>query len=444
MAWLTPGPLFRKRSKWGFPRSPSRITTTQARFATSGRRQPEPTSPYSAASSSRLPREFTSCASTPPRLTTRKLGRYLGQFGVRDTEPSSALSDKSFTEALALVRQQGGISIAAHATSDNGLLRVLQGQARIKAWRSPDLVAVQIPGAVQDLREPDQQILLNRNSEYRRTHPVGTNLAVAAVNCKDVVTSGDLDRPSATCLIKMAEVSVEGLRQAFLDPGSRIRLNSQEKDAEGGAEMLALAWTGGFLDGTRVRLNPNLNVLVGGRGAGKSTVIESLRYVLDLSPVGEEAAKAHQGIVRQVLRNGTKVSLLVRRPSPGPPGLLDRTHGAEPSRSSGTNRAPPRISARATCCRWRRCTASTRFQNSRRAPRSGRNSSSVSWKRTNPPHNGKWRSCEVSKRPGAPSWMPIRSWPKSTIAWRDSPAWRKHWRASKKLESRNGYRNAAF
>ena len=251
-----------------------------------------------------------------PDTDDGQLGRYLGQFGIEDPNRSDALSDKTFTEILAMARQQGGVAIAAHATNDKGLLRVLGGQARIKAWRSPDLVAVQIPGPVEDLTEPDRLILRNKNPNYRRAHPVGTELAVAAVNCKDVVTSGDLDHPSASCLIKMAEVSVEGLRQAFLDPGSRIRLNSQAKDAEGGAEMLALAWTGGFLDGTRVRLNPNLNVLVGGRGAGKSTVIESLRYVLDLSPVGEEAGKAHQGIVRQVLRNGTKVSLLVRRRHP--------------------------------------------------------------------------------------------------------------------------------
>ena len=55
-----------------------------------------------------------------------------------------------------------------------------------------------------------------------------------------------------------------------------------------------------------------MNVLVGGRGTGKSTVIESLRYVLGLDPIGEEADKAHKGIVRQVLRSGTKISLLVR------------------------------------------------------------------------------------------------------------------------------------
>jgi hypothetical protein len=63
----------------------------------------------------------------------------------------------------------------------------------------------------------------------------------------------------------MSEFSIEGLRQAFLDPGSRIRLNPKEGklEPEEHAELVALAWEGGFLDGAAVHFNPNLNVLVG-------------------------------------------------------------------------------------------------------------------------------------------------------------------------------------
>ena len=84
-----------------------------------------------------------------------------------------------------------------------------------------------------------------------------------------------------------------------LIPDSRIRLHS-DPELEEHAELLSLAWDGGFLDGAAIHFNQNLNVLIGGRGAGKSTVVESLRYVLDLEPIGEEARKAHQGLVRQV------------------------------------------------------------------------------------------------------------------------------------------------
>ena len=77
----------------------------------------------------------------------------------------------------------------------------------------------------------------------------------------------------------MSKVSVEGLRQAFLDPESRIRLNT-DPGPEPHAEFLAMSWEGGFLTDTSIHFNPNLNVLIGGRGTGKSTIIESLRYVV--------------------------------------------------------------------------------------------------------------------------------------------------------------------
>ena len=253
----------------------------------------------------------------PPETTGEQLGRFLGEFGIRATTTSSDLCDKPFSELLACVRDQGGISVAAHVTNDNGLLRVLQGQPRIRAWKDENLYAIQIPGPVQDLPDDIRPIVQNRNPDYARDYAPEADLAIATVNAKDVASPDDLADPSATCWIKMSEVSIEGLRQAFLDPGSRIRLNSDPVPEEH-SEFVAMGWQGGFLDGTTFHFNPNLNVLVGGRGAGKSTVIESLRHVLGLEPLGEEARSSHAGILRNVLRSGTKVSLLVRchRPSP--------------------------------------------------------------------------------------------------------------------------------
>jgi PHP domain-containing protein/putative AbiEii toxin of type IV toxin-antitoxin system len=254
----------------------------------------------------------------PPDTSDGQLSRYLGEFGIRTTSPSPDLANKSFSDVLSCVHDQGGVAIAAHATSEKGLLNVLKGQARIQAWRSEHLMAVQIPGPVEDLPQELRQIVENRNADYRREHAAHESLAIAVVNANDVVKPEDLDDRSATCWIKMSGVTIEGLRQAFLDPGSRIRLNPKEGnlEPEQHTEMVVLAWEGGFLDGTAVHFNPNLNVLVGGRGTGKSTVIESIRTVLGLDPIGDEARKAHEGIVRQVLRSGTKVSLLVRAHRP--------------------------------------------------------------------------------------------------------------------------------
>lgn len=272
----------------------------------------------------------------PTDTTIDKLSRYLGELGIRDTDPSSKLSNKTFTDVLRFVNEQGGVTIAAHITQDSGLLHVLHGQARINAWKDKNLMAVQIPGRVEDVPEDKRGILKNQVPEYKQLRPANETLAVAVLNAKDVASPEDLEDTMSWSWIKMSQISVEGLRQAFLDPSSRIRLSSDPAPGEH-TEFLAIAWKGGFLDEAAIHFNENLNVLIGGRGTGKSTVIESLRYVLGLDPLGEDARKAHEGIVRQVLRSGTKISLLVRshRPAkrdyliertiPNPPLVRDET-----------------------------------------------------------------------------------------------------------------------
>jgi hypothetical protein len=237
------------------------------------------------------------------------LERMIGQLGVRDQKVLSPNGDKNCIKLMECVREQGGICIAAHVAADNGMLATLEGQPRMNAWKSPDLYACALPGPVSDAPQNVRAILENKDAAHKRDRPV------AIINASDVNSPGHLADSRSSCYIKMSELSVEGLRQAFLDPGSRIRLNS-DPPPEPHAEFIAMAWEGGFLDGTRLHFNGNLNVLVGGRGTGKSTVIESLRYALAIDPIGEEATKAHQGVLKYVLKSGTKVSLLVRSHHP--------------------------------------------------------------------------------------------------------------------------------
>ena len=42
---------------------------------------------------------------------------------------------------------------------------------------------------------------------------------------------------------------------------------------------------GGFLDGLRVDFDDNLNCIIGGRGTGKTTLLEILRWTLEQIPV---------------------------------------------------------------------------------------------------------------------------------------------------------------
>jgi len=60
-------------------------------------------------------------------------------------------------------------------------------------------------------------------------------------------------------------------------------------------------------------------------------VIESLRYVLDRRPIGNLATLNHENILREVIRSGTKISLLVRVEQPSPRHyLIQRTYPGDP------------------------------------------------------------------------------------------------------------------
>ena len=105
----------------------------------------------------------------PSASEQEQLGRYLGGFGITNPNPSSDPSPMALEGILKKVRKQGGVTVAAHVTSDHGgMLKVLKGQARVGAWRSKHLLAIQIPGPVDALPPDLRQIVENRNAGYRR------------------------------------------------------------------------------------------------------------------------------------------------------------------------------------------------------------------------------------------------------------------------------------
>lgn len=238
------------------------------------------------------------------------LERIIGECGVHDRSDESPPGSLDCLELLErCAHGWEGVCVAAHVAGNGGLLRKLSGKPRANVWRSENLKAVALAGPIDQAPAELRHILENKDPAHARPQPL------AIINAQDVCDPSDLRRPGSTSFIKMSAPSIEGLRQAFLDAESRIRLNT-DPTGERHAEFVAISWEGGFLSDAAIHFNENLNVLVGGRGTGKSTMIESLRYVLGLAPLGEEARRAHEGVLKQVLRSGTRISLLVRSPSP--------------------------------------------------------------------------------------------------------------------------------
>ncbi len=227
----------------------------------------------------------------PENTTTNQLKAYLGDLGFASPEKLTEPSRYACLELAERIKNLGGFWYAAHITQKNGLLF----QKSVHTWQRSDLVkAAQIPGSVEDLPPEFKKIVLNKDVNWKRERRIGI------INAKDVAKPADLNEPGATCWIKMTKPCFDAFKVAFLDPESRLRLNSQTVESPTG-EIVSMRISGGYLDGLSIEFSSHLNTVIGGRGTGKSTLLECLRYALDIQPKSKQAQKLHLDIIKENL-----------------------------------------------------------------------------------------------------------------------------------------------
>jgi len=237
---------------------------------------------------------------------------------------SNRLCGKTLRELLAFVWDNGGIPIAAHVTSDHGVLNSLKGEPRIHAWRDENLVACEIPKARSEYSDAtfEAETIRNERDLYERDR------AIACIYSSDARSLDEVGCRST--YIKLSSLSIEGLKQAFLDWESRIR-HPDELPKTNFSRLVGVKWKGAFLDGLMIHFNRNMNCLIGGKGTGKSTIIETIRYAIGLAPQGEDTSVQHDQIISEVFKAGSEVELLVEYHEPQPTEyLIRRAYNSEP------------------------------------------------------------------------------------------------------------------
>lgn len=229
----------------------------------------------------------------PAGTATATLNQYLGSLGLPAGSHKTAPSSLGCLAIAEQILKQGGFWYAAHITGANGLLRLNQdGGGLTHIWTSSDSVlAAQIPGDIASIPEAEiQKILLNKNAQYKRDRPI------ALLNSKDVRHPDDLDNERTCSWVKMTSPTLEALQLACRDSESRVRL-SHEVNPTYFSRIETIIVKRGYLEDLELDLSPNLNAVVGGRGTGKSTLIEAIRYALQLTPANKDTRRAHDGII---------------------------------------------------------------------------------------------------------------------------------------------------
>lgn len=235
-----------------------------------------------------------------------------------------------------------GICIAAHVDSTKGLLKFGAGLSRAARWKTEGLLACQASRRPSELPDGTRSIVDNSQPDYWRERPLACALTSDARSLDTVGT--------VATWIKLDQIGVDGLRQAFLDPDSRLSYDDPA-DRRQGPCLVAIAWEGGFLDGVAFPINPQLNALIGGKGTGKSTVIESVRFAFGLEARTDESRDAVNALRAGALRSGTKVSVLVDTGPPGPRRyVVERTAPHAPVVRDDTGLPRPELDPKRLLC----------------------------------------------------------------------------------------------
>jgi chromosome segregation protein len=111
------------------------------------------------------------------------------------------------------------------------------------------------------------------------------------------------------CYLKIGDYSYSAIKFALLDYHNRL---SKTKPDYSHSYIKSVTYTGGVLDGKTIHFSPELNTLIGIRGSGKSSVVETIRYALDI-PFGSQAEDRvyKNDLTRYALGSGGKISVQV-------------------------------------------------------------------------------------------------------------------------------------
>lgn len=234
-------------------------------------------------------------------------GLLVGKLSISNTgKPTAELMvSESASTVIDQIHALNGLAIAAHVEKDNGLL---QGQADPTGAFKPKQSGRLIDDVLPKLDGLEFQSLDNECYRYFSSRIADRALVSGSDWPHNCANAG-----ARFSWVKMSKPSFDGLRLALLDPESALRRSDQKADDP---QPLPEQWIESItLENMHLRrnghgalslsFNPAYNAIIGGRGSGKSTVLECLRLGLaresELRKLGEDSEiwKTFEGFRRE-------------------------------------------------------------------------------------------------------------------------------------------------
>ena len=221
------------------------------------------------------------------------------EISVEERGQESARTSRSIEDVLKCCDDQT-LVVAAHANREAGLLQHT-GQQRIAELQDPRLAAVEIDPDT----EFDESWLNGSKAEIGRE--------ITQIWASD---SHSFDGLGARYTwVKMTEPTLEGLRLALSDGGDSVKparkedLQDLNAHARAVIEKITVCDTKhmGRISPIEVCFNPWMNAVIGGRGTGKSTLLDLLRKAMRRDRELDQAGKGQEGSLRSLFDDRMRV-----------------------------------------------------------------------------------------------------------------------------------------
>jgi len=191
--------------------------------------------------------------------------------------------------------QRSYFLILAHIEDKSGFFKALDG-GRVKEFGENKLFRDNVIG-FQKVRTRD---------EIKKWNEWLSNELPAFVEGSDPKKIEDIGK-GEKAYIKIGDYNFEAVKFALQDNKNRVSNDIPKRE---NSFIKSISFDGGKLDGQTIELSSSMNNLVGVRGSGKSSIIEAIRYGLDL-PFGSNSVDIDykNNLVKELLGSAGKISI---------------------------------------------------------------------------------------------------------------------------------------
>ncbi|MYH81283.1 ABC transporter [Candidatus Poribacteria bacterium] len=221
---------------------------------------------------------------------------------------TNGVTRKSIIDVVDEIAKRGGIPIPAHADTKKGLFK-LEGQTLENILKNEKIYAMEL----RDSNYQKPQLYIDKKLQW--TEIIGSDVHDFSQETFGTFT-----------WVKMDEPSIEGLKLALQDGDVSVNRNINDtpnKPPEYFIKSLEISKTKyiGRSKPLNCRFSPFLNTIIGGRGTGKSTLLEFMRLVLQRGndikgipvPLKNEIRRYFDVGGDNLLLENSKISLIYRK-----------------------------------------------------------------------------------------------------------------------------------